>query len=229
LLTLTIAVAILVVRHNEGTVGNLSTQDFASLMQKIALLVVVGGTVLTLFRDRFSHAVQSALLWVIIALLLVIAYSFRYEARETSERVLAELMPGHTIVHGHTVELVRSRDGDFPISAQVNGTHVAMILDTGASTVVLTHEAAKAVGLPLEMVKYSVSVDTANGRAMAAAVTLDRVVVGNIVERAVPALITQPGQLKISLLGRSFLNRLSDWGVRGDKLTLRGPDAKDPR
>jgi aspartyl protease family protein len=71
------------------------------------------------------------------------------------------------------------------------------------------------------MVKYSVNVDTANGRALAAAVTLDRVVIGGIAERSIPALIAQPGQLKTSLLGMSFLNRLQGWEVRGDKLLMR--------
>ncbi len=49
-----------------------------------------------------------------------------------------------------------------------------MVLDTGASAVVLTQEAAKAAGLPLEVLSYSVNVETANGRARAAPVTLDR-------------------------------------------------------
>jgi aspartyl protease family protein len=222
LLGLAGALVILLVRHSEGTVGILSTRDFASLIVKIAVLVVVGGAVLTLFRDRFSDAVQSALLWVIIALVLVVGYTFRFDIRDASDRVLAELVPGRAAVRGRTVELVRSRSGDFAIAAQVNGTHVAMTLDTGASTVVLTNEAAKAAGLPLEMLKYSVNVETANGRTLAASVSLDRVVIGSISEHGVPALVAQAGQLKTSLLGMSFLNRLQGWEVRGDKLVMRG-------
>jgi len=97
-----------------------------------------------------------------------------------------------------------------------------MVLDTGASSVVLTNDAARAAGLPIEMVKYTVMVETANGRTQAAPVTLDRLAVGNVVERSVPALIAQPGQLRRSLLGMSFLNRLQSWEVRGDKLVMRG-------
>jgi len=69
---------------------------------------------------------------------------------------------------------------------------------------------------------YTVAVETANGRTRAAPVTLDRVAVGSIIERSVPALVAQPGQLKVSLLGMSFLNRLESWEVRGDRLLLRG-------
>ena len=72
---------------------------------------------------------------------------------------------------------VRARaGGSFVVSAQVNGARLSMVLDTGATAVVLTQDAAKAAGLPLEVLSYSVTVDTANGRARAAPVTLDRVV-----------------------------------------------------
>ena len=97
-----------------------------------------------------------------------------------------------------------------------------MVLDTGASSVVLTQEAAKAAGLPIEVLNYTVNVDTANGRTRAAPVTLDRLAVGGLTERAVPALVVQSGQLKNNLLGMSFLNRLASWEVRGDKLRMRG-------
>jgi aspartyl protease family protein len=53
-------------------------------------------------------------------------------------------------------------------------------------------------------------------------VTLDRLAVGKVTEREVPALVAQRGQLKSNLLGMSFLNRLESWEVRGDRLRLRG-------
>lgn len=221
LIGLALALVILIARNNQGTVGDLTASDFASLAIKIAMLVVVGGAVLTLFQDR-SQALESALLWVVLALVLVLVYTFRFDVRDSFDRALAELVPGRAATRGHTVEFARSRDGDFPILAQVNRAHISMILDTGANSVVLTNEAAKAAGLPLEMVKYSVNVETANGRALAAPVTIDRIAIGGIAERSIPALIAPPGQLRTSLLGMSFLDRLQSWEVRGDRLVLRG-------
>src|SRR4029077_4437536 len=134
---------------------------------------------------------------------------------------LAELIPGRAATRGRTVEIVRS-GGSFSMGGPGHGARVPLALHTGGSSVVLTQEAAKTAGLPLEVLTYTVNVDTANGRARAAAVTLDRVAVADIVERAGPALIAQRGQLKTSLLGMSFLNRLESWEVRGDKLMMRG-------
>ncbi|HEY2136905.1 MAG TPA: TIGR02281 family clan AA aspartic protease [Xanthobacteraceae bacterium] len=221
-LVLALALIVMLARHSEGLTGALSTGDMASLAYKLALIVLVGGAVLTIFRQNFTQALVSALFWVVVGLALVLAYTYRFELSDVTDRVLAELVPGHAWTHGRTVEVARTSGGDFQISTQVNGARVPMVLDTGASAVVLTYDAARAAGLPTEFVKYSVSVDTANGRTMAAPVTLDHIAIGGIVERAVPALIAQPGQLKVSLLGMSFLNRLQSWEVRGTRVLMRG-------
>ena len=121
-----------------------------------------------------------------------------------------------------SIQITGANPGDFAITAQINGARVAMVLDTGASSVVLTRDDAKAAGLPLEVLNYTVNIDTANGRARAAPVTLDRIAIGGLVERSVEALVAQPGQLKMSLLGMSFLNRLQSWQVSGDRLVLQG-------
>ena len=185
-------------------------------------MVFVGGLVLTLFRERLSQALEAMLFWAVIGLMLVVGYSYRFELRDVGDRVIAELMPGHVAGHGRNVEVVRGRGGDFARVRAHQRRTVPMVLDTGASSVVLTQEAAKAAGLPLEVLNYTVNVETANGHTRAAPVTLDRLAVGGLIERAVPALVAKQGQLKNNLLGMSFLNRLESWEVRGDRLRMRG-------
>ena len=222
LLLIGIGLLALILRHNQGTIGGLETGDFASLVYKIALLVFIGGAVLALFRDRIAEAFQAAMFWVVIGLLLAVGYTYRQDLRDVADRVLTELLPGRALSRGGTVEIARGNRGEFQIVAEINGARISTVYDTGASAVVLTQEAAKAAGLPLDFLNYSVPVETANGRTRAAPVTLDRIRVGGIEERAVPALIAQPGQLRTSLLGMSFLNRLKSSEVRGDRLVLRG-------
>ena len=222
LAVLTIALLVLVLQQNEAALAELSRFETSSLETKIMAGALVGLIALTLFRQRFSRVLESALIWVILAALLTLGYTYRFELREVADRMLAELIPGYVATKGRTVEIARGLGGGFSVAAHINGARVAMVLDTGASAVVLTQEAAKAAGLPLEVLNYSVNVDTANGRARAAPVTLDRLSIGDITERSVPALVAQGGQLRTSLLGMSFLNRLESWEVRGDKLMLRG-------
>src|SRR5579875_618926 len=195
-----LSLAALIATNDSDPIANLLRHDAGALMLKVALAVFLGGLALALFRERLSRVLEALLFWAVVA----------------------QLMPGHVAGHGRHVEVVRGKSGDFALAARVNGARVAMVLDTGASSVVLTQEAARAAGLPIEMLNYSVNLDTANGRTHAAPVTLDRLAVGSLVEREVPALVVQSDDLKNNLLGMSFLNRLESWEVRGDRLRMRG-------
>jgi aspartyl protease family protein len=217
-----LSLVVLFMRHEQGNVGGMTTDDFADLSVKLIWLVALGGSALVVFRESIGKAIQIVLIWIVIGLSLALGYTYRFELRGVYDRLMAEMVPGRAATRGRIVEIARGRGGSFDVSTRVNGGSVPMVLDTGASAVVLTQEAAKAAGLPLEVLSYSVTVDTANGKTRAAAVTLDSVSVGGLTERSVPALIAQPGQLRTSLLGMSFLNRLESWEVRGDKLVLRG-------
>ena len=120
------------------------------------------------------------------------------------------------------VQVSRGQAGEFALQAKINGVSAPMVIDTGATSVVLTYETAKAAGLPLELLEYDVDVETAGGHTKAARLTLDRLAVGKLVERSVPALVVPRGQMKTNLLGMSFLDRLESWEVRADRLMLHG-------
>src|SRR6059058_5836392 len=108
------------------------------------------------------------------------------------------------------VQIARGKAGEFALHAKINGVKAPMVIDTGATSVVLTWETAKAIGLPLEMLEYNVDVETAGG---------------GLVEKSIPALVVPRGQMKTNLLGMSFLDRLESWGVQADRLMLHGyPD-----
>ncbi|HZV22102.1 MAG TPA: TIGR02281 family clan AA aspartic protease, partial [Hyphomicrobiales bacterium] len=101
------------------------------------------------------------------------------------------------------------------------GQSVRMIVDTGASTVVLRPEDARRAGIQLNKLDYVVPVDTANGRAFAARVKLDRVSLGGLTLEKVDALVTRQGALQQSLLGMSFLSRLRSYEFSKDQLVMR--------
>ncbi|HZD92435.1 MAG TPA: TIGR02281 family clan AA aspartic protease [Pseudolabrys sp.] len=221
-LGMALSLAVLIATTDTDPITNLLRHDAGSLLVKVALAVFFGGLVLTLFRNRLAQALEALLFWAVIGVTLLIGYSYRFELHDVADRVIAELMPGHVAGDGRNVEVVRSASGDFALAVHINGARVPMVLDTGASDVVLTDDAARAAHLPLEVLDYSVTVDTANGHTRAARVTLDKLAVGGLIERGIPALVVKKGGLKTSLLGMSFLNRLSSWEVRGDRLWLRG-------
>ena len=122
----------------------------------------------------------------------------------------------------YAVQIPRGSNGEFAVQAKINGVAAPMVVDTGATSVVLTYETAKAIGLPLELLNYDVDVQTAGGHTKAARLWLDRMAVGKLVERSVPALVVPHGQMTTNLLGMSFLDRLESFEVRADQLLLHG-------
>jgi len=112
------------------------------------------------------------------------------------------------------------RNGQFTASALVNGVHVEMLADTGATLVVLTAEDAERIGIDLAWLNFDTPVQTANGVAMTAKTILDEVSVGGIPVRDVDAIVTRAGLLTHSLLGMSYLGALHRFEIKGDQLVL---------
>lgn len=222
ILGVALSLSAMIATRDQDAITNLLRHDVGALTLKIALIVCASGLLLVLFKEKLSKVIEAVLFWTVLGLLAVVGYSYRLELGDVADRVIAEMMPGHVVGHGRNAEIVRGRRGDFAVAAHINGAKVPMVIDTGATSVVLTQEAARAAGLPIEVLDYSVNVDTANGRTRAAPVTLSRLAVGNLTEHDVPALVVRHGQLRNNLLGMSFLNRLESWEVRGDKLRMRG-------
>jgi len=151
----------------------------------------------------------------------VVAYGDPEQIARASQQV-SQMLRQRSTASAPAVQVSRGQGGEFALRAKINGVIAPMVIDTGATSVVLTWETAKAIGLPLEMLEYDVDVETAGGHTKAARLTLDRLAVGKLVERSVPALVVPRGQMKTNLLGMSFLDRLESWEVHADSLMLRG-------
>jgi aspartyl protease family protein len=151
----------------------------------------------------------------------VVAYRDPEQLARASDTV-SELLRKRTTAPTRAVQIARGQTGEFALHAKINGVSAPMVIDTGATSVVLTYETAKAAGLPLELLEYDVDVETAGGHTKAARLTLDRLAIGKLVERSVPALVVPHGQMKTNLLGMSFLDRMESWEVHPDRLMLHG-------
>jgi aspartyl protease family protein len=165
---------------------------------------------------------------LLLALLVLVAMAGAVVAYRDPEQVarasdsVSQLLRKRATTPARAVQIARGQAGEFALHARINGVSAPMVIDTGATSVVLTYETAKAAGLPLELLEYDVDVETAGGHTKAARLTLDRLAIGKLVERSVPALVVPHGQMKTNLLGMSFLDRMESWEVRADRLMLHG-------
>jgi len=219
---------VLVLPQEAGTLSGLESSDIAVLASGLALLVFLGFPLLGDYRGRMGQAAKDLLSWMALGLVLVTGYSFRDELAPILSRVSSELVPAGTALRVGDVErgeqavrIRRAGGGQFLAKTQVQGVSIKMLVDTGASTVVLTQSDAIRIGVDISSLRYLVPVQTANGTTHAARVHLRDVSVGIVGINGVEALIAKPGALHQSLLGMSFLSRLRSYEFSGDFLTLR--------
>ncbi|MET0173443.1 MAG: TIGR02281 family clan AA aspartic protease [Agrobacterium vaccinii] len=226
LLVLGIGLALLVINHDSGQTFGISNEQFGQLVYLVPIAGLLSAGILAGNRGGFSTALRQLAIWLVIILTLVAAYLYRYDFQRFGDRLLAGLMPGRAVVMttqngDQEVILNKSMSGHFETNAEVNGGTVHMLVDTGASSVVLSRSDAEAVGINVDNLSYTVTVMTANGRTSAAPVRLSEVAIGPIVRRNISALVAQDGQLDQSLLGMTFLSTLGSLQMQTDELKLR--------
>ncbi len=128
--------------------------------------------------------------------------------------------PQPPVTSGRSLMIDAGRDGHFAVQSRVNGVFTDFLIDTGASLVVLRETDAANAGMRPMPGDYTAVVSTANGKAKAAPVKLDRVELGGIAVYDVPALVMPDDVLGKNLLGMAFLSRLKRYEVAGGRMVL---------
>ncbi|GAC1332765.1 MAG: hypothetical protein NVSMB26_12930 [Beijerinckiaceae bacterium] len=118
------------------------------------------------------------------------------------------------------IDLPIGRDGHFHADVDIDGRHVPMLVDTGASYIALSARDADFLGVTPRPADFTLTMATANGLAKAAHVRLHAVHVDTLTLYDVDAIVAQPGAMNGSLLGMSFLRRLTRFEAQPDRLRL---------
>lgn len=120
-----------------------------------------------------------------------------------------------------SVVLKPDRGGQYNARIEIDGQHLTTLVDTGATVIALRHEDAIRLGINVSPSDYTASVSTANGELKAARTRLREVRLENISVRDVDAVIMPSGALHQSLLGMSFMKKLSGFEISGGELILK--------
>jgi len=184
---------------------------------RLFYLVLLGGAVAMWFfaqnRKSPGRITQQALVWGLIFIGVIAAVGLWGDIRQTvrpSQTVLAE---------AGRIEVPRAPDGHYYLTAEVNGTPVEFVIDTGASQIVLSERDARRVGIDTAGLVYFGRATTANGEVRTAPVRLDRMAIGPFADERVRAVVNE-GDLDRSLLGMDYLQRFSSVEIAGNRLVL---------
>lgn len=187
-------------------------EDFGRAAYLVLLLIAIGGFLLVELRARPGKTLRQAAAWGLIFLGAIALAGLWGDIRNT-------LAPQARMLDGGRIEVPMGNDGHFHLTAQVNGTPVSFIIDTGASSIALGPADAARVGIDPDRLAYAGQARTANGTVGTAAVTLDSVTLGEIHDTGVPAMVLQ-SDLDQSLMGMSYLSRFARVSIQQNRLIL---------
>ncbi len=186
----------------------------------IARLVYVAMVFVLIAPAALSGHLTGRLRQLAVWAALFLGVALAYGAWEKSPGLRALLAPHYdTADKTGEARFHANRGGDYVVEARIDGTRVMMLVDTGASDVMLTPRDAARVGITVDPGDFTRIYQTANGPAAAAPVTLPRLTVGGVTLHDVHAAVSDGG-LGQSLLGMSFLERLDGFTFRDGELTL---------
>jgi len=120
---------------------------------------------------------------------------------------------------GGETRLTPGPGGHFHTQGLVNGRPVEFIVDTGASTVALTMADARRIGLRFNPSEFEVVGSGASGPVRGQAVMIDRVSVDGKQVQTIQGVVLEG--LEQSLLGQSYLSRITEVRMSGGEMILR--------
>ncbi|KTS78420.1 aspartyl protease [Pseudomonas oryzihabitans] len=131
----------------------------------------------------------------------------RIDGRTQTFTLDREYSDGYSTPQRREFSIPRSNNGHYQVTASINGRPVALLVDTGATSVALSGAQADQLGI-----RYRDGtpgwVETASGHARAWRTTLTQVRLGDVEVVGVEAMVLEGNYPSQGLLGMSFLNRV---------------------
>jgi len=199
-----------------------SEDDFyLELVRLVGILALVASSLVYVRRVKFGEVVRNISIWTGLAAVVLLGYTYRTELSHIVYRLSGELMPGQaTNSAPNELLITASMDGHFYLNGKANGKRIRFMIDTGASDITLSPQAASRIGIDLKSLKFTQRYQTANGIGFGAHHWLKSLSIGPFRFSETKVSINQ-SEMSDSLLGMSFLERLQSFEFRGDKLYLR--------
>ncbi len=181
------------------------------LLYLALLLAALGGWAAVEMRKDWGKTLKMVLAWGMIFLGMMAVFGLWGDIQRG--------MKPRQQVSAASVTLPRAQDGHYYAELAINGKILTFMADTGASTVVLSPNDARKIGIDPAQLAFMGEAFTANGMVRTARVSLPNVTFGPFHEEALPASVNQ-APMDVSLLGMEYLGRFQI-SITGDQMILK--------
>lgn len=196
-------------------------QDWSNVAYYIGFLVLLSTGLFRLGQGGLSQHLKHAAIWLAVVAVLALGFAYRDVFSGVGQRLQLAFSAGDPVATGeHELTIPQNDQGAFVVVGKVNGQRVVFVVDTGATSTVLSPDDARRLGVAVDSLHYGDAVETANGMGYSAPYTAQRLEVGPIAFDDFPVAINQ-APMSSSLLGLTFLRRLRSFEHRDGQLILR--------
>lgn len=186
--------------------------DYAHLTYLTLLTAVLIGSVL-MSRTGLWKTLRQLATWLLIIAGVAFAAALWSDIRKNSAPAKKLLLQDGAIL------IPKQADGHFHVTLNVNGIKIPFLIDTGATTVILSQKDAQKLGFDTNKLAFWDSANTANGEVKLAPVRLATVALERHVDRNIAAYVNA-GKLSVSLLGMSYLSKFSRLEITQDHISI---------
>jgi aspartyl protease family protein len=221
LLVVAIVIGVIALAVSAMPGGLSDTDQHLRLVYLCVILAVLSGGLAARLQAKPGTVIAQLGTWGVIFAALILIYSYRDQFSSLRDRFTAELIPAEGEQTGPaSIAFALESDGHYHVYGSVNGTAIRFLVDSGSSDIVFSPADARMLGLQPDYLNYTMTAQTANGQVRGAPMQIEKLQVGPIVMRNVPATVNQ-AEMPVSLLGMEFLRRLKSWGVQNGRLTFQ--------
>jgi aspartyl protease family protein len=182
------------------------------------MLLVLVASAFSVRRVPMGTGLKMLAGWGLIFAAAFVAFALKDDFKALGRRVMQEVSGDAGLVQaGGELRIRKADDGHFWVKARVNGESVDFLVDSGATTTVISAGAARRAGVEPSS-RFRALVQTANGTVSTARGRAN-IKVGTIEREDLAVYIWDRDDF--SVLGMNFLSSLSSWRVEGDWLILK--------
>lgn len=170
-------------------------------------------------RPPLGQTLRYALAWAGIFAFALVLFSFRDEVGAGWNELLRRGDPSAPQTVGETVRIRQDENGHFSVKALVNGRETLFLIDTGATSSMLSRGSARAASVDVSENGFAVMVETANGATAMRRARIESLRIGAISRADHPVLVADD-MGEMNMLGMNYLNGLGGWRVEGKEMIL---------
>lgn len=171
-------------------------------------------------RVPLKASLKMALAWVGIFVVALVIVSGRHQYAAMWSSATAFLGDEEQSVTGSALSVPMADNGHFYVTATINGVATRMLVDSGASSTMISAETARAANVNIEESPFPVLLDTAGGPITARVSTIHKLEIGPIQVDDLTTYIS-PTMGDTNVVGMNFLSKLKSWRVEGRTLVLQ--------